>query len=262
MHPSRIVSWVGEQPEFRRWSEVLRGKRINYLGQKIGRVTVIEKLPQKGASTTSRWLCVCDCGKVHEKMAQTLAKAIKDGVEASCGCLRIEKSKKAKTTHGHTVNGRKSPEYSAWADMIHRCTHPSNRHYHDYGGRGITVCERWLGKDGFQNFLDDMGLRPSPDMSLDRIGHNGNYEPHNCRWADKTTQVLNRRNAHGQSKTPTWKSWADMKKKASYVDVFVDFRSFLSIMGERPENHVLWRHDYNQPHSPENSFWQDRSGNL
>jgi hypothetical protein len=103
-------------------------------------------------------------------------------------------------THGMTRGGRGSrrphlPEYNSWHGATQRCSNRNNPKYKDYGGRGIKVCERWLGRDGFKNFLTDMGYKPSPQHSLDRFPNkNGNYEPGNCRWATPLQQGNNKRN--------------------------------------------------------------------
>jgi hypothetical protein len=83
----------------------------------------------------------------------------------------------------------KTAEYNAWSDMIQRCTNPNVKCYPDYGGRGITVCERWF---QFENFLADMGVKPSASHSLDRKDNDGNYELSNCRWATVHEQFYNR----------------------------------------------------------------------
>jgi len=94
--------------------------------------------------------------------------------------------------HGHNKNG-KTPEYTTWARMKDRCFNKNSKDYPDYGGRGITVCERWV--NSFQNFFDDMGTKPSPKHSLDRFPDvNGNYELYNCRWATQKEQQGNRTN--------------------------------------------------------------------
>lgn len=94
-------------------------------------------------------------------------------------------------THGHSVGRKVPPEYHSWKGMRHRCTIPTNDKYPLYGGRGIKVCDRWM--TSFQTFLEDVGPKPGPGYSLDRIDVNGNYEPGNVRWADQKQQCRNKR---------------------------------------------------------------------
>ena len=130
------------------------------------------------------YLYQCDCGAQKEAAASN----VRAGSVRSCGCMRREVSKVA-VRHGHTVNATNSPEYRCWQSMMNRCRNINLKCYPRYGGRGITVCERW---QTFENFLVDMGSRPSTSHSVERANVNGNYEPDNCRWATSKEQAANR----------------------------------------------------------------------
>jgi hypothetical protein len=104
--------------------------------------------------------------------------------------LGAENRLKAVTKHGATKNNHRTPEYSTWNGIKTRCLSKTHKSYKEYGARGITLCKRW---EKFENFLADVGKKPSPNHSLDRINVNGNYEPENCRWATKKEQAANKR---------------------------------------------------------------------
>ena len=163
----------------------MRGKvTIDLTGQKFGRLIVLKRASNKlmpSGQQRIRWRCLCECGKIVTVGGQN----IKSGETKSCGCWNRDRLFK----HGQSL----TPEHAAWSGMKARCLNPKNSAYNYYGGRGITVCGRWQDKNGYLNFIADMGLRPTSQHSLDRINVNGNYEPTNCRWATKEQQMENRR---------------------------------------------------------------------
>lgn len=162
------------------------GKPIDLTGQQFGLWTVICKAepPEKNRQPYQQWwLCRCACGKEAVRKGAQLRYAQKKGVLQSCNSCAATISQ---THHGLS----KTPEYKIWHGMRQRCNNPSHYAYKDYGGRGITVCERW---ETFENFYEDMGTRPNPQSSLDRIDNNKGYSKDNCRWADSFTQNRNRR---------------------------------------------------------------------
>lgn len=164
------------------------------LGTRFGRLTVIRSARNDNGGRL--WLCWCDCGKTTIQPSSRL----RSGNTRSCGCLRKEEARERgrelakayNTKHGMSS----AAEYYAWRSMKNRCCNPRTAQYEDYGGRGITVCQRWL--DSFKSFFADVGPRPT-GMTLDRIDTNGNYVPGNVRWASRSTQQFNQRKQKGTS---------------------------------------------------------------
>jgi hypothetical protein len=157
-------------------------------GERFARWTALEttEIRTYPSGTNIRFrLCQCDCGKIQFVAEQKL----RSGHSRSCGCLQAEVTAKRSTKHGCAKRGEKTRLYEVWCKMLDRCTNENIPAYVNYGGRGITVCERWL---KFENFLEDMG-EPAPGLTIDRIDNDKGYFKENCAWKTPKEQARNRR---------------------------------------------------------------------
>ncbi len=160
-------------------------KLIDLTGKRFGRLTVQRRSIFKNKFGHFKWICRCDCGAI----VRLPRSDITTGHTRSCGCLRREVATLNATYHGlcETV------EYACWRNMHARCYNPKARGFHNYGGRGIQVCKRWHGLNGLINFIKDMGIKPSPKLTIERKNNERGYKPSNCKWATLSENLRNRR---------------------------------------------------------------------
>lgn len=188
----------------------MRNKRPlkDYSGRRYGRLVALYP-----SAITGKWIWKCDCGSLAVKSV----KSVRDGNTRSCGCLFTESLVNRNTTHG--LSKAHPRTYRSWKDMRSRCYNPNNTEFHNYGGRGITVCEKWA---SFAQFFADMGDRPE-GLTIERRDVNCDYEPNNCEWATPEVQSNNKRNTvrltiNGETKSlAMWcKHYGVEQSKAGY----------------------------------------------
>lgn len=156
-------------------------KNDKYIGEKYGRVTLIQK--DEGVGRSKKYIGLCECGEIKSYYLGNL----KRGRTLSCGCLYKESRGKAQKTHGK----RQTRLYSIYTNMKTRCYNEKTPNYNRYGGRGVNVCDEWL--EDFINFYNWSKKNGYTEhLTIDRIDNDGNYEPKNCRWVDYTVQSHNR----------------------------------------------------------------------
>lgn len=170
-------------------------------GTRFLKIVTLESLPSGFRSDRPAYRCKCDCGAIKFIEARHLLS----GGTRSCGCWQAEEASKRAKTHGRT----RTPEYWVWASMRQRCYDKNTRNYHRYGGRGITVCDRW--RHSFNNFYADMGKRPE-GYSIDRIDNDRGYSPDNCRWISSKENCRNQERSRmitWRAKTQCLSAWAE-----------------------------------------------------
>lgn len=178
------------------------GSKLQLVGKVFTRLTVISEDLERNNEGHVMWACKCQCGNDVKVSGPYLVK----GNTKSCGCLQKQAAaKNGKRTHMLS----KTAMYQTWRSIKKRCLLKTSPEFYNYGGRGIKICDRWL---SFKYFYEDMGDKPSPRHSIDRIDNNGDYEPNNCRWATQKEQSNNTRVnvfLSYKGKTLTISQWSD-----------------------------------------------------
>lgn len=169
---------------------IMAQKLIDMTNERYGRLVVLKRADHNTNSNKPLWVCKCDCGNIIE----TTRRRLVNGMTKSCGCYRIEFSRKQHTTHGLSKTSNKNNRlYGIWSGVKDRCCNPNSKYWKRYGNRGITICDEWL--SDFVTFYEwAISNGYSESLTLDRIDNDKGYSPDNCRWATYSTQENNRSN--------------------------------------------------------------------
>lgn len=178
-------------------------KRLDLSGQVFGRLTVLHGAGRCPSNRSVMWDCVCECGTLRVISSNSL----RSGVSRSCGCYQKQQVSEAASKHGLCSH----PLYQVYNGMKKRCYSPTHSHYYNYGGRGITVCDRWL--SSFQNFYDDVHFEYRSGLQLDRIDNNCDYTPANVRWVTVQQNSFNKRGKSNTSSKYKGVCWDKSKNK-------------------------------------------------
>lgn len=207
------------------------------VGQQYGRLTVLRHVGYKRLNDKRKqryYYVECQCACLAQTVVIVGVSNILSGTTKSCGCFNLERIIERTTTH----NLSNTPTYSSWHSMINRCKHPNNPRYHDYGGRGITYDPRWR---YFSAFLEDMGEKPFPEYSIERINNSGNYCKENCMWALIDVQASNKRNnihVFYKGDKMTLKQCAKVSGKI-YTTLCYQIKQFRKINPKNPKEIIL-----------------------